>query len=49
MMAFQLGGKKKKKNNAGIFRKGAPAFVPWCHPPVLSPNYKQSGLDITYN
>lgn len=47
---FPAWGKKKtKKNNAGIFRKGAPAFVPWCHPPVISPNYKQSGLDITYN
>lgn len=44
-MAFQLGEKK----NAGIFRKGAPAFVPWCHHPVISPNYKQSGLDTPYN
>lgn len=37
------------KKNAGIFRKGAPAFVPWCHHPVISPNYKQSGLDTPYN
>lgn len=29
--AFQLG------KNAGIFRKGAPAFGPWCHHPVIPP------------
>lgn len=45
MMAFQL-----EKKYAGIFfRKGAPAFVPCCHHPVISPNYKQSGLDTPYN
>lgn len=46
MMAFQLG---KKKKNTGIFRKGAPPFVPRCQPPVLPPNSKQFGLDTPYN
>lgn len=43
MTAFQL------EKNTGIFRKGAPAFVPWCHHPVIPPNYKQAGLDVPYH
>lgn len=26
------------EKNTGIFRKGASAFVPWCHHPVVPPN-----------
>lgn len=40
---------KKKKQNTGIFRKGAPPFVPGCQPPVLPLNSKQFGLAIPYN
>ena len=40
---------KKKTKNTGIFRKGAPPFVPGCQPPVRPPNSKQFGLAIPYN
>ena len=40
---------EKKKKNTGIFRKGAPPFVPGCQPPVRPPNSKQFGLAIPYN
>lgn len=33
----------------GFSEKVLPAFVPWCHHPVIPPNYKQSGLDSPCN